>query len=98
MLFRQELRDPMTLVKAPFFVIFTVALLLLSPLFFGQLEATTTKQPEHRKLRNTEGERNRRNEIVVQIKARVKRSKSRRGPQKKEPYKKPPCKPPTHPA
>ncbi|XP_006300575.2 uncharacterized protein LOC17894711 [Capsella rubella] len=84
----------MTVVKAPFLVIFIVALLLLSPLLFGQLEATSNKQPKHRKL----GEGHTRDEkIVVQIKARVKRSKSRRGPQKKEPYKKPPCTPPTHP-
>lgn len=36
--------------KAPFFVILIVALLLLSPLFFGQVEAISTKQPKHRKL------------------------------------------------
>ncbi|CAH8257013.1 unnamed protein product [Arabidopsis lyrata] len=84
--------------KAPFFVILIVALLLLSPLFFGQVEAISTKQPKHRKLGNREGDENRSNEIVVQMKARVKRSKSKRGPQKKEPYKKPPCSPPSHPA
>ncbi|CAD5316361.1 unnamed protein product [Arabidopsis thaliana] len=75
-----------------------LVLLLLSSFFFGEVKAISTKQPKHRKLGNREGDENRSNEIVVQMKARVKRSKSKRGPQKKEPYKKPPCSPPTHPA
>ncbi|CAH2036278.1 unnamed protein product, partial [Thlaspi arvense] len=91
-------RDPMKEKAAPLFVILIVALLLLEPLFFRQSEATSCKETKHRKLGNREEAENRRNEIVIQIKAKVKRSYSKKGPQKKEPYKgEPPCKPPTHP-
>ncbi|XP_024011772.1 uncharacterized protein LOC18008801 [Eutrema salsugineum] len=92
----------MTEKAPPLCVVFIVALLLLSPLFLGQLEAISTKQAKHRKMGNRGEEENRINGIVIQIKAKVKRSYSKKGPQKKEPYKrvppkKPPCKPPTHP-
>ncbi|CAN7066183.1 unnamed protein product [Brassica rapa subsp. trilocularis] len=62
-----------------------------------QIEAISTKQTKHRKLGNGEEKEIRRNKLVIQIKAKVKRSYSRRGPQKKNPSTKPPCKPPTHP-
>ncbi|CAN6860679.1 unnamed protein product [Brassica oleracea] len=81
----------------PLFVVLIVALLLLSPLFSRQIEAISTKQTKHRKLGNGEEKEIRRNKLVIQLKEKVKRSYSRRGPQKKNPPKKPPCKPPTHP-
>ncbi|CAN8270724.1 unnamed protein product [Cochlearia groenlandica] len=86
--------------KATPFIVLIVALLILSHLSLEQLEALSTKQPQHRKIGN--GKEDRRNEIVIQIKVRVKGSRSRRGPQKKEPHKrvphkKPPCKPPIYP-